>query len=140
LTDRDLHPIGHLGGAGRGNPHRSAEFDARHWGTLSVSSQSQCSAKSLSRASSAGAAASASRQAIEARAAVGLQERLTKEQIRAALDELGGSGTLLPAAEPSVRAKVYASLGIRLDYDHAARRITASAADVCVHNRVRRGT
>jgi len=65
---------------------------------------------------------------------------LTEEQIRAALEDLGGVAELLGNALPSTRAKVYVSLGVRLDYDHDNKRVTASADQACVFNRVRRGT
>ena len=41
---------------------------------------------------------------------------------------------------PAAGEKVYQSPGIRLDYDHEARRVTANAAEACVFNRVRRET
>jgi len=47
---------------------------------------------------------------------------------------------ILATVNPSAREKVYQSLGLRLEYDHEARRVTAIAAEACVFNRVRRGT
>jgi len=39
-----------------------------------------------------------------------------------------------------MRAKLSASLGVRLEYDHNLKRIRATAAQACVLGRVRRGT
>jgi hypothetical protein len=47
---------------------------------------------------------------------------------------------VLAGADPVTRHRVYESLGLRLEYDYAAGRITATATDACVFNRVRRGT
>ena len=81
------------------------------------------------------------RQGIEARLRqASSSQRVTKEQMQVALEELGGVARLLSAADTSVRAKVYNSLGVRLDYDHIEKRVTASAEQACVFNRVRRGT
>ncbi len=60
--------------------------------------------------------------------------------MRVAIAELGGVANILARADPEFRAKVYQSLGIRLDYNHEARQVTASATEECVHDRVRRGT
>ena len=57
-----------------------------------------------------------------------------------ALDQLGGIAKILAGADSAAREKIYRSLGVQLEYDHAARRITVNATEACVHNRVRRGT
>lgn len=66
--------------------------------------------------------------------------RLSGDEIQEAIGELGGVAQLLAAADTTVRGEVYRSLGVRLDYDHQARRITVTAEKACVFNRVRRGT
>ena len=68
------------------------------------------------------------------------REQVSTEQMRSAITELGGLATVLSSAGPAKRAKVYTSLGIRLDYDHTAKTVTAHADQVCAFNRVRRGT
>jgi site-specific DNA recombinase len=79
----------------------------------------------------------------------GLMARLRHEGSRSnwsaaemarALDELGGIAALLPTADAAERAKLYATLGLRLDYNHELRRVRATADKVCVPGRVRRGT
>jgi site-specific DNA recombinase len=67
-------------------------------------------------------------------------ERLTVAEIEKALTDLGGIGTILPKASPELKAKLYASLGVRLEYDHVLKRIRATAEAACVPGRVRRGT
>ncbi len=68
------------------------------------------------------------------------QRDLSGEELRAAIEQLGGVASILSTADASARAKIYESLGIRLDYDHRNRRISVSALGACVLNRVRRGT
>ena len=72
--------------------------------------------------------------------AVPREHHLSSDDLRAAIAELGGMPKILASANPAAREKVYQSLGIRLEYDHAARLVTANAAEACVFNRVRRGT
>lgn len=60
--------------------------------------------------------------------------------MRKALDDLGGIAAILSQTQPMMRAKLYASLGVRLEYDHNLKRIRATAAQACVLGRVRRGT
>jgi len=68
------------------------------------------------------------------------KEQVSAEQMSRAITELGGLATVLASADPTERAKVYASLGIRLDYDHQAKTVKAQADQGCVFSRVRRGT
>ena len=83
----------------------------------------------------------AERDGLEAQLRALPRERnLSAEEMREAIAQLGGVAGILATADAAARAKVYQSLGIRLDYDHANRRITASAIEACVLNRVRRGT
>ena len=72
--------------------------------------------------------------------AVPLEHHLSSDELGTAIAELGGIPKILASANPAAREKVYQSLGIRLEYDHEARRVTANAAEACVFNRVRRGT
>jgi hypothetical protein len=72
--------------------------------------------------------------------AVPREHHLSSDELRTAIAELGGMPKILASANPAAREKVYQSLGIRLEYDHEARRVTANAAEACVFNRVRRGT
>jgi len=67
-------------------------------------------------------------------------ERLDAEQMRKALDDLGGIAAILSKTQPMMQAKLYASLGVRLEYDHNLKRIRATAAQACVLGRVWRGT
>lgn len=67
-------------------------------------------------------------------------ERLTVVEMEKALADLGGIAEILPKAQPAMRAKLYASLGVRLEYDHVLKRIRATAEAACVPGRVRRGT
>jgi site-specific DNA recombinase len=67
-------------------------------------------------------------------------ERLTVEEIRKALADLGGIAEILPKTPVSMRAKLYASLGVRLEYDHVLKCVRATAESACVPGRVRRGT
>jgi len=55
-------------------------------------------------------------------------ERLDAEQMRKALDDLGGIAAILSQTQPMMWAKLYASLGVRLEYDHNLKRIRATAA------------
>lgn len=66
--------------------------------------------------------------------------RPTPAQIEHAIQELGGIATILAKAEPLEKAKLYLSLDIRLEYDHAKKLVTATAGQACVQQRVRRGT
>ena len=68
------------------------------------------------------------------------ERQLSSEELGTAIAELGGMPKILATANPAAREKVYQSLGLRLEYDHEARRVTAIAAEACVFNRVRRGT
>jgi len=81
------------------------------------------------------------RAGLEARLRALPQQRpLSVDELRTAIEELGGVANVLARADATTRHQVYESLGLRLEYDHAASRITASATDACVFNRVRRGT
>lgn len=66
--------------------------------------------------------------------------RVTAAELELAIKELGGLARILPSADPATRAKLYASLGIRLQYDHDAKQVRATAESACVPGRVRRGT
>ena len=57
-----------------------------------------------------------------------------------ALADLGGIAEILPKAPPAMKARLYASLGVRLEYDHMLKRVGATAEAACVPGRVRRGT
>lgn len=65
---------------------------------------------------------------------------LSSEEIHASLDDLGGMAKVLAEADSAARENVYRSLGVRMEYDHESRRVTVYATEVCVLNRVRRGT
>jgi len=62
----------------------------------------------------------------------------TAGEIQKALDDLGGIGKILPSADPAQR-RLYASLGVRLEYNHKQKRVQATAETACVLGRVRRG-
>jgi site-specific DNA recombinase len=66
--------------------------------------------------------------------------RLSADDIQEAIGQLGGLTQILTTAEPAARSEVYKSLGVRLEYDHHAQRVTVTAEKACVFNRVRRGT
>ncbi|CAN5576722.1 recombinase family protein [soil metagenome] len=66
--------------------------------------------------------------------------RVTTEQIATALEDLGGISTVLAKADPADKAKLYGSLGIKLEYDYSKLLVRATAAAACVPERVRRGT
>ena len=66
-------------------------------------------------------------------------ERLTGE-MQKALDDLGGVGKILPSADPAQQRRLYASLGVRIEYNHLLKRVQATADTACVLGRVRRGT
>ncbi len=68
------------------------------------------------------------------------KEKVSAEQMSRAITELGGLVTILASAEAPARSRIYASLGLRLDYDHTARVVKAHADQACVFSRVRRGT
>lgn len=68
------------------------------------------------------------------------RERLSAEEMEAAIHHLGGIARILPSADPSTRARLYASMEIRLNYDHHLQQIRATAEKACVPGRVRRGT
>jgi len=65
---------------------------------------------------------------------------LSADDLRSAIDDLGGITTVLTAADAAVRHQVYESLGLRLEYHPAKSRVIATATEACVINRVRRGT
>jgi site-specific DNA recombinase len=67
-------------------------------------------------------------------------ERLTVVEMEKALADLGGIAEILPKTQPAMKAKLYASLGVRLEYDQVLKRIRATAEAACVPGRVRRGT
>jgi hypothetical protein len=67
-------------------------------------------------------------------------ERLTLVEMEKALADLGGIAEILPKAPPAMKARLYASLGVRPEYDHVLKRIRATAEAACVPGRVRRGT
>jgi site-specific DNA recombinase len=58
----------------------------------------------------------------------------------AAISELGGIATILPTADPAHKAAIYASLGLRLEYNHDLKTVRATADKACVPGRVRGGT
>jgi hypothetical protein len=53
---------------------------------------------------------------------------------------LAVSPTILPSADPAQLAKLYAALGVRLEYDHVLKRVRATAENACVPRSVRRGS
>ena len=61
-------------------------------------------------------------------------------EISELVKELGGLSVILGAATGAERAEVYASLGLRLDYDPHLRRVTATADLSRVAGCVRGGT
>ncbi|WP_232007439.1 hypothetical protein [Mycobacterium intermedium] len=65
---------------------------------------------------------------------------MSAAQISELVEELGGLTTVLRAATGPERAEVYASLGLRLDYDPRLQRVTATADLSRVARRVRGGT
>jgi site-specific DNA recombinase len=65
---------------------------------------------------------------------------LTATQIQQMLDALGGMAEVLQGAPAAERAAIYATLGLRIDYDANERRVTASADLSRVAGRVRGGT
>ena len=67
-------------------------------------------------------------------------ERLTVVEMEKALADLGGIAEILPKAPPAMKARLYASLGVRLEYDLVLKRVRATAEAACVPGRVRRGT
>jgi site-specific DNA recombinase len=67
-------------------------------------------------------------------------ERLTVMEMERALADLGGIAEILPKAAPAMKARLYASLGVRLEFDHVLKRVRATAEAACVPGRVRRGT
>lgn len=52
-----------------------------------------------------------------------------------ALDDLGGITKILSNAGAAQPAKLYASLGARLEYDHVLKRVRATAEAASVHSR-----
>ena len=54
-------------------------------------------------------------------------EAITASDIEQILDELGGLGHVLSTAEPTEKAQVYASLGLRLRYQPDESRVVATA-------------
>jgi len=67
-------------------------------------------------------------------------ERVTKQQMRVALEQQGGIARLLSACRCIRSGQGLRLLGMRLDYHHLGKRVTASAEQACVFDRVRRGT
>ncbi|WP_232784602.1 hypothetical protein [Mycobacteroides chelonae] len=65
---------------------------------------------------------------------------MSAAQIGELVQELGGLSAVLDAATGAERAQVYASLGLRLDYDSHNQRVTATADLSRVAGRVRGGT
>lgn len=65
---------------------------------------------------------------------------MSAAQISELVEELGGLAAVLGEATGAERAQVYASLGLRLDYDPHPRRVTATADLSRVAGRVRGGT
>ncbi|WP_074332299.1 recombinase family protein [Mycobacteroides abscessus] len=65
---------------------------------------------------------------------------MSAAQIAELVEELGGLAAVLREATGSERAQVYASLGVRLDYDPHHQRVTATADLSRVAGRVRGGT
>lgn len=65
---------------------------------------------------------------------------MSAAQISQLVEELGGLSAILGAATGAERAQVYASLGLRLDYDPHLRRVTATADLSRVAGCVRGGT
>ncbi|MEO8827833.1 zinc ribbon domain-containing protein, partial [Lapillicoccus sp.] len=65
---------------------------------------------------------------------------MSTDELSEAIAHLGGIGRLLSSADPVTRHQVYESLDLRLEYDPAGQRISATAGQACVFNRVRRGT
>ena len=65
---------------------------------------------------------------------------MSAAQINELVEELGGLCAVLDAATAAERAQVYASLGLRLDYDPYLRQVTATADLSRVAGRVRGGT
>lgn len=57
----------------------------------------------------------------------GAPEAIMASDIERILDELGGLGHVLSTAEPTEKALVYASLGLRLRYQPGENRVVATA-------------
>jgi hypothetical protein len=70
----------------------------------------------------------------------GHRDHLTAAEMQKALDDLGGIAKILPNADPAQQRRLYASLGVRLEYNHQFKRVQATAETACVLGRVRRGT
>lgn len=68
------------------------------------------------------------------------EDRLTATEMQKALDYLGGIAMILSSADPAQLSSLYASLGVRLEYNHVLKRVQATAETACVLGRVRRGT
>jgi site-specific DNA recombinase len=68
--------------------------------------------------------------------------RLTADEIRRLLDELGDVGDVLAAADPTAKAAIYADLGVTITYDPKRRHVRAEARPVaaCALARVGGGT
>jgi site-specific DNA recombinase len=64
---------------------------------------------------------------------------MSAAQISELVEELGGLSTVLGEATGAERAQVYASLGLRLDYDPHLRRVKATADLSRVAGKVRGG-
>jgi hypothetical protein len=56
--------------------------------------------------------------------------------------DLGRIAEILPKAPPEMKSRLYASLGVRLEYDRVLQRVRATAEAACVpeSESVRRGT
>lgn len=69
-------------------------------------------------------------------------QRMTRNQIKELVDQLGGLIATLERADPADRATVYAELGLRLVYQPSRRVIQAVASPMasCAKDRVRGGT
>ena len=79
----------------------------------------------------------------ELRARLARTERphvMSAAQISELVEQLGGLSAILGAATGAERADVYASLGLRLDYDPHLRQVKATADLSRVAGRVRGGT
>ena len=80
------------------------------------------------------------RTVAEARLAIltsrhGTNRRMSREDIHALVDTLGGLLNVLRHADPADKAEVYRELGVRLTYDHAERTVLAETrptSSVCV--------
>lgn len=65
---------------------------------------------------------------------------LTADDVRGIVTELGDLAAVIEDADPKLKAKVYADLGIRLVYRPADRVLAVEAAPACATARVGGGT